>query len=70
MKTFDDEYKELLIWFRAEHKKLDSDPTVDRKAKGFDGSEYDARSRVIGDEYRRRKKALKAKYNIPDKKEG
>lgn len=67
MKTFDDEYKELILWLKTEHEKLDSDPEVDREVKGFDGSEYCARSRVIGDEYRRRLKALRAKYNITAK---
>ena len=60
MKTFDEEYEELLEWFIKEHEKIDAMNIP--MGLMLDGEDAELRDKA-GDEYRKRLKALKEKYN-------
>ena len=60
MKTFKDEYRELLTWYFAEQDKIDA-MNIEWEG-GLDGGDTLYR-RQLADEYHKRLKALEVKYN-------
>jgi hypothetical protein len=63
MKTFKEEYHELLKW---RFEKFEESDKLSSEFNGRDGSEQCLQERKDGIEYRKRLKALKEKYNITD----
>lgn len=60
MKTFEDEYKELLTWYFEEREKIDKMSFAWNG--GLDGEEAEA-IKKLGHAYRAKLNALKIKYN-------
>jgi len=58
MKTFDDEYRNLLIWYKE---KLDDAKKLPNGV-GLDDGQRCRQERLIDNEYRRRLRALQEKY--------
>lgn len=60
MKTFETEYQALLRWLQTEHERLDNQDMT--WSGGYDGDKA-LLERQLGDEYRKRLRALKEKYH-------
>ncbi len=59
MKTFEEEYRDLIVWLQSEHEKIDAQDIP--WEGGFDG-EKALLERRLGEEYRRRLEKLHEKY--------
>ncbi len=60
MRTFEEEYRELILWLQEEHRKIDA-MNIPWEG-GLDGKEAQLVNE-LGDEYRKRLKALEEKYH-------
>ncbi len=60
MRTFEDEYRELLLWLQKEHERIDA---LDIPWEGGLDGEKVQRENQVGNEYRKRLKALKEKFH-------
>ncbi len=62
MESYESECRALILWLRDELAKIDDIPWEG----GLDG-EHTRQERMINAEYRKRRKALKEKYNVQSK---
>lgn len=63
MKTFEEEYKELVEWYFSEQDKVDGNEK--QWDGGLDGDHTDT-IRILTNEYREKLKALREKHKIGD----
>ena len=63
MKTFEDEYLELLGWYKEQSEELFKLPREPVELCGLDGGEYEKQRRIVDREYYQRLRSLEEKYN-------